>query len=92
MTATGPLRVQAEFLSQKIHNPNAVQAASPLLNMTRLLVVPTPSRWDAFAKHLNGSEPIDAEQADPDAVQKQQESFAQAINTVSYTHLRAHET
>ncbi|MDU2586299.1 MAG: hypothetical protein E7C83_03945 [Corynebacterium sp.] len=38
MTATGPLRVQAEFLTQKIQHPNAVQVFSPLLVMTRDLV------------------------------------------------------
>ena len=79
MTATGPLRVQAEFLSQKIQQPNAVQVSSPLLGMTRLLV-PIPAQWDAFAKHLNGSEPMDAEQSDPEALRKEQESLAQAMN------------
>ena len=79
MTATGPLRVQAEFLTQKIQHPNAVQVFSPLLVMTRDLV-PIPAQWDAFAKHLNGSEPIDAGQPDPEALRKHQESVAQAMN------------
>ena len=79
MTATGPLRVQAEFLTQKIQHPNAVQVFSPLLVMTRDLV-PIPAQWDAFAKHLNGSEPMDAEQPDPEALRKHQESVAQAMN------------
>ena len=79
MTATGPLRVQAEFLSQKIQRPNAMQVSSPLLSMTRTLV-PVPAQWDAFAKHLNGSEPMDVEQSDPDALRKEQESLAQAMN------------
>lgn len=79
MTATGPLRVQAEFLSQKIQHPNAVQVSSPLLVMTRD-IVPVPAQWDTFAKHLNGSEPMDAEQPNPEALRKQQESLAQAMN------------
>ncbi|WP_214291566.1 hypothetical protein, partial [Escherichia coli] len=58
MTATGELRVQAEFLADKALNPQADQRASITLGKTRE-VVPMPAHWDEFAKHLTGSKPLE---------------------------------
>lgn len=58
MTATGPLRVQAENLRDMAAKPGSMQAASPTLAMTRE-AAPRPEVWDTLAKHIAGIEPIE---------------------------------
>src|SRR5699024_11186686 len=55
MTATGPLRVQAENLRDSALNPGANQTYSVTLSLTRGLI-PMATEWDALAKHINGTE------------------------------------
>lgn len=78
MTATGGLRVQAEFLAHKAINPQADQRFSVTLGRTRE-VVPTPAHWDDFAKYLNGSEPFEIVD-DPDLARKVQQQAVQMMN------------
>src|SRR5699024_7211771 len=78
MTATGPLRVQAENLRDSALNPGANQAYSVTLNLTRGLV-PLAAEWDALAKHINGTERLDEaqEEASQDELQQQQAQLLQ---------------
>ncbi|MDO5031970.1 alpha/beta fold hydrolase [Corynebacterium sp.] len=75
MTATGELRVQAEFLVDKAKNPNAVQAQSPTLAITRS-IVPRPSTWDEAAKFFAGQEEMPAAPSAADQEQAQKEILA----------------
>lgn len=78
MTATGPLRVQAENLRDSALNPGANQVYSVTLNLTRGLV-PLAAEWDALAKHINGTERLDEaqEEAPQDELQQQQAQLLQ---------------
>lgn len=78
MTATGELRVQAEFLANKALNPQADQRASITLGKTRE-VVPMPAHWDEFAKYLNGSKPLEVVD-DPELARAVQQQAIQMMN------------
>lgn len=80
MTATGELRVQAEHLRDKAMRPEAVQASSPTLAVTRVLV-PMAAEWETLAKHISNVEPIDfgSGQSEED-VRKTQLTMAQSQN------------
>ncbi|MGV0352225.1 alpha/beta hydrolase [Corynebacterium confusum] len=75
MTATGELRVQAEFLDDKIRNPQASQTNSNTLMLTRLLV-PSAVSWEALAKHIAGIEDLGGPQ-DPEQARKALEAQTQ---------------
>ncbi|WJY67824.1 Tripeptidyl aminopeptidase precursor [Corynebacterium auris] len=54
MTATGKPRVEAEGIVSRLLNPGANQAASPLLNNTRIFL-PQARSWDTLARMTNGT-------------------------------------
>ncbi|MFH0411796.1 alpha/beta hydrolase [Corynebacterium sp. L4756] len=78
MTATGPLRVQAENLRDSAVNPGANQAYSVTLSLTRGLV-PLPQEWDALAKHITGAERLDQGESELSAeeIEQYQSQMAQ---------------
>lgn len=59
LTAVGGPRVQLEGLFTQATRPGALQAHSPTLAMTRVLL-PQPSAWPALARLITGEETIPA--------------------------------
>lgn len=55
MTATGKLRVNAEFLGDRITHPNGTVANSPTFMLLRG-IAPAPVQWPQLARHIAGQE------------------------------------
>ena len=85
MTATGPLRVQAENLRDSALNPGANQTYSVTLSLTRGLI-PMATEWDALAKHINGTERLDETAAELSTEELQQQQ-AQLLQGQSFQNL-----